>query len=147
MPFTLYWDTESTGCLSSIQSLEMSCTFWHTRESSSSSISLWAIVVILSMSAPCGISNLQLMCDACVFFKVDKGSQAGICPKADPGTRDRNFQEHCHNPADSNTLRCSVYICREAGVGSPSGGPTRYSSYNKHFYFISMAGYCYFFIP
>lgn len=42
MPSTPYSNTRSTGCRSSIRRRGTSCTFWPTKESSSSSTYLWA---------------------------------------------------------------------------------------------------------
>lgn len=60
------------------------------------------------------------------IFLGEKTSQACIHKEADPGTWDRNFQEHRHCPANCIALWCPLYICGEAGVCAASGGWTRY---------------------
>lgn len=81
MPSTPYSNTRSTGCRSSIRRRGMSCTFWPTKESSSSSTYLWAsfsLVVVYfhftwRRSQKRGdINVLLLWCFGCLFFLQGK---------------------------------------------------------------------------
>lgn len=148
MPSTPYSNTRSTGCRSSIRRRGTSCTFWPTKESSSSSTYLWAsfsLVVVYfhftwrrskKRSGPWHQCSSAVVFWMFVFFAGEESSQARVPREADPGAGHRNVQEHRHRSANCDALRRPLHICGEAGVGLTCGGRPRYKGCNKRIIFV-----------